>query len=106
MSTLIVLFSLKPGVDRQAYEHWARTTDLPVVRDLPSVKAFDIYRVSGLLRSETPAPYDYAEVIDLRDQDEFLTDVTSDTMRRVAAAFRTFADNPLFLVTASLEVSP
>jgi hypothetical protein len=106
MSTLIVLFRLKPGVDRQAYENWARTTDLPVVRDLPSVNAFDVYRVSGLLRQDAAAPYDYAEVIDLRDQDEFLTDVTSDTMRRVAAAFRTFADNPLFLVTASLEVSP
>ena len=103
MNTLIVVFRLQPGADPQAYENWARQTDLPVVRGLGSVAAFDVYRVDGLLGSDESAPFDYVEVIDVSDMETFGTDVATDTMKRVAAEFREFADNPVFMLTRSLE---
>jgi len=103
MQTLIVLFRLKRGIDRQSYEQWARTTDLPIVRKLPSIGRFDVYRTARLLGSDGAAPYDYVEVIDVRDMGQFGTDVATDTMRRVAGEFRQFADNPVFMLTASVE---
>lgn len=106
MQTLIVLFRLRPGVDRSAYEQWARTTDLPIVRRLPSIRRFDVYRVGGLLGSNDAPPYDYVETIDVGDMQQFGTDVATDTMRRVASEFREFADNPLFMLSDSLEGQP
>jgi hypothetical protein len=103
VQTLIVLFRLKPGIDRAAYEQWARTTDLPIVRKLPSIERFDVYRVAGLFGSDGAAPYDYVELLDVSDQGQFITDVSTDTMRRVAGEFRQFADNPVFMLTGHLE---
>lgn len=99
MQTLIVLFRLKPGTDVSAYEAWARSTDLPVVRQLPSVAGFDVFRTAGLLGSGEKAPYDYVEVIGIRDLPGFKGDVATETMRRVAGEFRGFADNPVFMLT-------
>lgn len=98
MKALIVLFRLKPGTDRTAYETWARQTDLPVVRNLPSVGSFDLYRTLGLFGSEEPAPYEYVEVIQITDLDRFGGDVGSATMQKVAGEFRNFADSPLFML--------
>lgn len=102
MQTLIVLFRLKAGTDRAAYETWARETDLPIVRGLPSVRGFRVQQVTSLLGSDAAAPYDYVEIIEVADMGQFGTDVASDTMRRVASEFRQFADNPVFMLTAEI----
>ncbi len=99
MQTLIVLFKLKPGTDVAAYEAWAHSTDLPIVRQLPSVSSFEVFRTAGLLGSTSPAPCDYVEMIGIRDLPGFGTDVQTETMRRVAAEFRQFADSPVFMLT-------
>lgn len=103
MQTLIVLFRLKPGADVSVYEAWARSTDLPIVRQLPSVAAFDVFRAAGLFGSSEKAPYDYVEVIGIRDLHGFRGDVATETMRRVAGEFRQFADNPVFMLTDRLS---
>jgi hypothetical protein len=97
--TLIVLFRLKAGADVSAYENWARSTDLPIVRKLPSVEGFDLYRTASLLGSPDRPPYDYVEMIGIRDMGAFGADVATDTMRRVAGEFQAFADNPVFMLT-------
>jgi REDY-like protein HapK len=99
MQTLIVLFRLKPGSSVADYEAWARSTDLPIVRKLPSVAGFDLYRTAGLFGTGQPAPYEYVEVIRIRDLATFGTDVKTDTMARVAGEFRQFADNPVFMLS-------
>lgn len=99
MQTLIVLFRLKPGADRAAYEAWARATDLPIVRRLPSVAGFELFRAASLLGSDARPPYDYVEQIEIRDTAQFGQDVAQDTMRRVAGEFRGFADDPVFMLT-------
>jgi len=103
MSTLIVLFKLHPDADVTAYEAWAQTTDLPVVRNLPSVGRFDLYKSVGLFGSGEAAPYDYVELIEINDLQLFGSDVATDTMGKVAEEFRRFADNPVFILTDRLS---
>lgn len=99
---IIVLFNLKPGADAGAYEQWARTTDIPGVRALPSVRDFRVFRSKGLFGTDAKAPYDYIETIDIHGLDPFVADVTSDAVQRVAAEFQAFAENPLFILTDEL----
>jgi len=103
MTTLVALFNLKAGVTPGDYEQWARTTDLPTVRGLPSVVGFDVYRVSGILGSEAPSPYAYVELIDVHALDALFADIGTPVMQKVAAEFQALADNPMFLVTEQLS---
>jgi len=99
MATLIVLFNLKNEADSNAYEEWAKSTDLPVVRNLGSVDSFEVYRTAGMYGSDAAAPYQYVEVIEISDLDRFGADVSTDTMAKVAGEFQGFADNPVFMIT-------
>ena len=103
VTTLIVLFNLKADVDPADYERWAATTDLPTVRGLDSCAGFDVYRASGLLGSDVPAPYQYIEVIAVDDMQRFGEEIATDTMRQVASEFQSFADAPMFILTERLD---
>lgn len=99
---IIVLFNLKPGTDVATYERWARTADIPGVRALSSVGAFEVYRTTGLLGSGAKPPYAYIEVIDVGDMSAFGHDVQSERVQRMAAEFGRFADQPQFILTEPL----
>jgi hypothetical protein len=96
---LIALFNLKPGVSPESYEAWAKTVDLPVVNGLPSIDSFTVWRTTGQLGSGQPAPYQYIEIIDVADMDQFGTDTSTSTMQSIAAAFGEMVD-VTFLTTA------
>ena len=102
MTPIIVLFNLKSGVSPEAYESWARSTDLPIVRGLKSIAGFDVYKSKGLLRGGD-APYQYVEMIMVKDMTAFGTDVADATMQRVAGEFRTYADDPTFILCEQLD---
>ena len=101
MAKVVVLFNLKPGVAVADYEKFARETDLPIVNQLPSVNRFEVLRATGLM-SGGAAPYQYIEILDIKDLAQLGQDVATERMRAVAATFRGFADNPLFIVTQDL----
>jgi hypothetical protein len=101
MTTIVVLFNLKAGVNAEAYEAFARSTDLPHVNGLPSVSSFRVLRSAGLLGG-APAPYQYVELIEIDSLEDFRGEVKSEVMQGVAREFRTYADAPLFIVTQSL----
>ena len=98
---IIVPFNLKPGVSVADYEKWAKETDLPVVNGLGSIRSFEVFRATGLLGSDAPAPYAYVEILDIADMDAFGKDVASETMQKVAAEFGALAD-PVFIMTETL----
>ncbi len=100
---IVVLFNLQADADVAAYENWARTTDLPTVRGLDSIGGFEVFRTTGVMGTEDPAPYRYIEIIDVTDMDRFGSEVATDTMQKVAGEFQAFADNPLFIMTESIE---
>jgi hypothetical protein len=102
MSTrLLALFNLRPGVAAADYEAWAATVDLPTVNALPSIERFEVMRVTGCLGSDAQAPYAYAEIIDVRDMDQFGQDVSTPQMQSIAAEFNRLAD-VVFLTTEPL----
>ena len=103
MTTIIVLVNLKEGVEAPVYEAWAKETDLPIARGLPSVDAFSLFRSNAVLGSDDRPPYQYVEVIKVNDLAQFGKDASSDTMQRVASEFQQFADNPVFIMTESVD---
>ena len=99
---IIVLFNLKPGTDKAAYEKWAREVDIPGVNALGSVDKFTTHRATGMFGSDAPSPYQYIEVIDINGMDGFVGDISTEAFQAAAAPFRDFADNPLFILTEDL----
>jgi hypothetical protein len=99
---LLALFNLRPGIDAAEYEAWAKTVDLPIVNALPSIERFEVMRVTGCLGSDAAAPYAYAEIIDVRDMEQFGQDVATPQMQSVAEAFNRLAD-VVFLTTEALH---
>jgi hypothetical protein len=103
MSYLVVLFNLKPGASADAYEAWARSTDIPTVRGLKSNGGFDVFKTLSVRGSDKTPPYQYVELITIADMDQFGADVATDTMKKVAGEFREFADSPMFIVSEKIE---
>ena len=103
MTTLIVLFNLREGVSPETYERWAAETDLPTVRTLRHCRSFDVFRGLNLLGTDQPTPFQYVEVIEIDDLPAFREEASTETMRRVASEFRTFADRPQFMVMERLD---
>jgi hypothetical protein len=99
---IVCLFNLKPGVSRDDYEQWARTRDIPGVRALGSVSGFTVHRASGLFGSDTAPPYQYIEIIDVTGIDPFVADVSTPEFQAMAAPFRDYADEPVFILTEDL----
>jgi len=91
---LFVLFNLRESQDADEYEKWAAARDAPTVRALPSVDAFDVYRIDGALQGSPP--YAYVEVVDVNDMEAFGVDVATETMQAVAAEFAERAE-PVFI---------
>ena len=103
MATLIVLFNLKSDVSKEAYEDWAKTTDLKIVRKLKSIDSFEVFESQSLLGNDDKPPYQYVEVLQVNDMDVFGAETSTDQMGEVAQQFQSFADNPLFMLTENIE---
>jgi hypothetical protein len=103
MSYIVVLFNLKPDASADAYEAWARSTDIPTVRGLKSNAGFDVYKTLSVRGSDRTPPYQYVELIEIADMDQFGADVATDTMKKVAGEFRAFADAPMFINAEKIE---
>ncbi len=101
MFTVVVLFNLKDAEARAQYERWAREVDLPGAGSLASVAQFELLRTQGLIGGGA-APYEYIEILRVRDMAQFGRDVATPMMQRIAAQFRAFALDPLFILTESL----
>ena len=99
---IIVLFNLKEGVNPDAYEAWAKGTDIPGVNMLSSVENFSVHRATGMFGSDAQSPYQYIEVIDIHAIDPFVEEISTDAFQAVAAAFGDYADNPQFILTEDL----
>jgi uncharacterized protein (TIGR02118 family) len=102
MTTVVVLFNLRPGADPMAYEQWARSVDIPNVRRLQGCGGFEVLKVQGLFSGQPGAPYQYVELIHIDDMAAFRSAVSAPAMQAVAAQFREYADQPCFMLTESL----
>lgn len=101
MTTVIVLFNLKPGVSVADYEKFAREMDIPEVNRLGSVEKFEVFKAEGLM-SGGPSPYAYVEILRLRSMEQLGKDTQSPLMKQVISTFQGMADNPQFIVCSPL----
>jgi REDY-like protein HapK len=99
MASVIVLFNLRDGVDREEYERWARRRDSPTVNGLPSVNGFRVQRATGILGSEAEPPYEYIEILDFDDLGALTGDISAEPMQVIAAEFARYAESPVFILT-------
>jgi hypothetical protein len=101
MQQIIVLFNLRPGISPSDYESWAKRVDIPTVGALKSIASFSVLKSTSLLGSSAPPPFQYIEIIDIRDMAAFGADTATAQMKRVAAEFGRFAD-AMFINTEAL----
>jgi hypothetical protein len=101
-TTIVCLFNLKPGVTVADYEAWARSVDMPTVRGLSSIAGFEVLRSAGVLGSDAAPPYQYIEIIQVKDMGVFGAEVSTAAMQAVAGQFQGFADAPTFILTETL----
>jgi hypothetical protein len=103
MTTIIVLFNLRPDADLIAYENWARTIDIPNVRRLKGVSGFSVLKTNGLLSGSPDAPYQFVELIEISDMTAFKSAVGTPEMQEIAGQFREYAEDPIFMLSESIE---
>ena len=89
---IIAFFNLKPGVKMADYEAWARRVDLPTVNGLASIRKFEVFKAKELLGSSDKPPYNYVEIIDVRDMGQFGQDVATPVMQKIASDFQGMAE--------------
>jgi len=102
MTSILVLFNLKPDAVISDYENWAKAKDIPLVKSLTSVNDFKVFKMGNLLGSENKSPYQYAEIIEVKNMDDFFADLSKEAVQAGAKQFNEFADNPLFIVANQL----
>ena len=89
---LLGLITLKQNGSADDYERWMREVVHPAALKLPSVSAFDVYRVSGPFRPGGPVPYQFAEVVEITNLEEFWRDFSRPEMVDLLAEYTLRAD--------------
>ncbi|WP_194437026.1 hypothetical protein [Vibrio fluminensis] len=100
--TLIVFFNLKSTTHEGDYLEWARNADLPTVRGLSSVKAFDVFKGISMFGSDKSSPWQYFEVIQINSEQDFLVDIGTTEMQNIVAQFQAFTEDAHFIVTENI----
>lgn len=101
VTTIVVLFNLKAGISIADYEKFARELDIPQVNRLPSVASFEVLKAQGLLGGGE-SPYQYIEILRVRDMAQLGQDTQSAVMQAVVSTFRAMADSPQFIISQQL----
>jgi len=77
MSTRVFFFNrLGDGADPAEYERWVREVDYPKARSIPSIRSYEVVRIDGPLR-DSGIDYDYVEVVEVTDLDDYRGDLSS-----------------------------
>ncbi len=92
MTTVVVLVDLREGVSPDDYERWVFKSYVPAVRDLPSVRDWRNYRVSGLLGSDGVLPYRYVVTVEVDDLEQLGRDMAGEEMQDLLSELHRFAE--------------
>ena len=78
MANLVLLYNLKPGVTKDQFENWTRTTDYPNMRGLKRVSSFVTHRVEKKLIGAGAPSVQYIETFQIDDLDGFVAEGTEE----------------------------
>lgn len=103
MANLILTYRLKPGVSRERFEDWVRSTDYPAMRGLKRVSSFTTYRAERLLVGEGPPPADYVEIFRIDDLNGFIAeDMPGATVQKIMGEFFAHVESPAFMIVSEV----
>jgi hypothetical protein len=71
MASVFWFSKLKPGAQAEAYERWVQTTDYRLAQDLECVVHYRVHRIAGPVEAGGDSPYDYIEVLEVTDIDDY-----------------------------------
>jgi len=70
--TSVFWFSrLKPGAEPAAYERWVQQTDYRLAEGIGCVLHYRVHKLAGPVEAEGRPPYDYIEVLQVSDLEEY-----------------------------------
>lgn len=101
--TLIVFFNLKELVTDSDYLKWAKTSDLPTVNSLQSVKSFEIFKGESVFGTGDISPWQYFEVINITSESEFVSDIENEAMQKIIEQFQSFTKDATFVVSKNIQ---
>ncbi len=103
MPTVLVLFNLKAEASIADFEQWAKEKDIPTVKSLGSINDFRVLKLGMILGSDKQAPYQYAELIEIKNMEAFFVDLGAEAVQAGAKQFNEFADSPLFILADDIN---
>jgi hypothetical protein len=71
MTSVFWFSRLKPGADAQAYERWVLETDYRLAQRVPCIEHYRVHRLIGAMGDEGRPPYDYIEILEVSDLDDY-----------------------------------
>ena len=104
MAHVLILYKLKPGVAREDFEQWLKTSNAPILRAIKRLKDFTVYRVEKRVMEAGEPSIDYAELFDIPDIAGFVSeDIPSPAVRKNIEEFRGFAQSPEYLLATPVS---
>lgn len=98
-AVLITGLKLKPGVTAEQYERFAAEVDKPTCeREIPSIREWHVHRVVSEPGAEPPA-FDYVEVVQLTDLDQFAADLRSPVVAALGKGLGGLVEEPTMYTT-------
>ena len=104
MAHVLILYKLKPGVTREDFEAWLRTSNATALRGIKRLKDFAVYRVEKRVMSSCEASADYFDLYDIPDMAGFVSeDIPSAAVRKDMEEFQGFAQSPEYLLVTQVS---
>jgi len=84
----IILYNLAPHVTEEQYKDYVNNEKGPLLESLPSVEEFELVKITGSMKGESP--YQYVGILHIKDLEQFTQqDAPSDKFQGFLAKWRT-----------------
>ncbi len=94
MASVFWFSKLKPGVDPAAYERWVQQTDYRLAQGVATIEHYRVHRVGGPMEGAGRLPYDYIEVLQVRNLEDYRAAMERDpAIQRIIAEIGAFVDS-------------
>lgn len=98
MTTIVVLFNLKPSISKAEYLNWTSVADLPSAGRSPVIDLVELLYAKGALKDNEASPYQYIEFFSLSEAEMLDVETRHQLVQKLAKEFAQITDNPMFLL--------
>jgi hypothetical protein len=85
---------LQPGIKAEDYERWVREFDYQQAKEIPSLTSYRVYRAEGPCLGDEAMPYDYIEVAEITNLEDYRRDIAEHpAAARIVAEIGTYVES-------------